>query len=58
MAASDVDQATGGDLAAPIFRDFMKAALADQPAIPFRVPPGVRLVRVDAEGGKLAFSRG
>jgi penicillin-binding protein 1A len=45
---------TGGSIAAPIFRDFMSVALADQPAIPFRTPPGVRLVRVNAETGVLA----
>ncbi|MBI4184693.1 MAG: penicillin-binding protein 1A [Proteobacteria bacterium] len=42
---------TGSSVAAPIFRDFMARALADQPGIPFRIPPGVRLVRVDAESG-------
>jgi penicillin-binding protein 1A len=42
---------TGGSIAAPIFRDFMAAALADQPAVPFRIPPGVRLVRVNAQTG-------
>ena len=31
----------------------MSQALADQPATPFRVPPGVRLVRVDAATGLL-----
>ncbi|MCH9051464.1 MAG: penicillin-binding protein 1A [Proteobacteria bacterium] len=45
---------TGSSVAAPIFRDFMKAALADQPAIPFRIPPGIRLVRVNATTGLLA----
>ena len=44
----------GASTAAPIFRDFMAAALKDQPAIPFRVPPGIRLVRVDAATGQLA----
>ena len=29
---------TGGHLAAPIARDFLKLALADKPAIPFKVP--------------------
>ena len=42
---------TGSSVAAPIFRDFMAAALADEPAIPFRVPPGIRLVRVEATTG-------
>ena len=32
----------------------MTAALKDEPATPFRVPSGVRLVRVDAETGRLA----
>ena len=26
----------------------MKVALADKPAMPFRVPPGIKLIRVDA----------
>src|SRR5690606_37184058 len=42
---------TGSSVAAPIFRDFMSAALADVPAIPFRIPPGLRLVRVNAATG-------
>lgn len=42
---------TGSSVAAPIFRDFMKEALAGHPAIPFRVPPGIRLVRVNADTG-------
>ncbi len=45
---------TGSSIAVPIFRDFMEAALKDQPAIPFRVPPGIRLVRVNPNNGQLA----
>ena len=45
---------TGSSVSAPIFRDFMKAALSDQPAIPFRIPPGIRLVRVNATTGLVA----
>jgi penicillin-binding protein 1A len=45
---------TGSSVAAPIFRDFMAAALKDKPAIPFRTPPGIRLVRVDSRTGQLA----
>ena len=45
---------TGGRVAAPIFRDFMKSAIGDKPAIPFRIPPGIRLVRVNAKTGLLA----
>jgi penicillin-binding protein 1A len=43
----------GASAALPIFVDFMTAALKDEPATPFRVPPGVRLVRVDADTGLL-----
>lgn len=47
---------TGGVVAAPIFRDFMKQALSNTPDIPFRVPEGVKLVRVNATTGKPAKS--
>jgi penicillin-binding protein 1A len=43
--------ATGGQLAAPIVAEFLKIALADKPAAPFRVPAGIKLVRVDAKTG-------
>src|SRR5450830_570431 len=43
--------ATGGHLAAPIVKDFMKFALADKPAVPFRVPSGIKLIRVDLKTG-------
>ena len=46
--------ATGGRLAAPIVKDFMKVALADKPAVPFRVPPGIKLIRVDLKTGQRA----
>jgi penicillin-binding protein 1A len=42
---------TGGLVAAPVFGDFMKAALADTPPAPFRIPPGIKLVRVDLRTG-------
>ena len=42
---------TGGRVAAPIFGDFMKTALADTPPAPFRIPPGIKLVRVDLRTG-------
>ena len=45
---------TGGIISAPIFRDFMIEALADKPPTPFRVPPGIKLIRVDARTGTLA----
>ncbi len=45
---------TGGSTAVPIFQAFMEEALKDAPATPFRVPKGLRLVRVDPATGKLA----
>ena len=45
---------TGSSVAAPIFRDFMMAALADAPATPFRVPPGIHFVPIDAATGEPA----
>ena len=42
---------TGSSVAVPVFRDFMKAALAGSPKIPFRIPRGIRLVRVNAKTG-------
>jgi penicillin-binding protein 1A len=48
------EKATGGTIPAPIFRDFMMEALKDKPATPFRVPPGIRLVRVAYKTGQRA----
>ena len=45
------DDETGGHIAAPVFRDFMIAALKDAPATPFRSPQGMRLYRVSAATG-------
>lgn len=42
---------TGGAIAAPIFGDFVKAALGDAPPAPFRVPPGIKFVRVSLKTG-------
>jgi penicillin-binding protein 1A len=42
---------TGGRVAAPIFGSFMKKALADRPATPFRIPPGIKLVRINHRTG-------
>jgi penicillin-binding protein 1A len=45
---------TGGHVAAPIFGEFMKMALADKKAVPFRIPPGIKLVRVSLRTGMRA----
>ncbi|MCB1474006.1 MAG: penicillin-binding protein 1A [Rhodobiaceae bacterium] len=42
---------TGGHLAAPIFIDFMKEALAGEPPVPFRVPPGINFIPIDRKTG-------
>ena len=47
---------TGSSVAAPVFKKFMSEALNDQPAIPFRVPRGIQLVRVDPNTGRPARS--
>lgn len=36
---------------APVFRDFMKLALAGKPDIPFRAPPGIKLIWVNVKSG-------
>ncbi|MEO1264643.1 MAG: penicillin-binding protein 1A [Pseudomonadota bacterium] len=43
--------ATGGQVASPIFSQFMKMALKEKKPIPFRVPPGLKLVRVSLKTG-------
>lgn len=48
------ERETGAAVAAPAFRDFMQAALADKPATPFRIPPGITIVRVNSTTGQLA----
>lgn len=43
----------GGSVAGVVFTEFMQRALEDEPALPFRIPPGVRLVEVDRITGRL-----
>ncbi|WP_372016036.1 penicillin-binding protein 1A [Tistrella mobilis] len=47
------DNEQGASAALPIWIEFMKGALADAPATPFRTPSGIRLVRIDAKTGLL-----
>jgi len=44
--------ATGGQLAAPIFLDFMQEALEGKPAVDFRAPEGIKFVPVDRRSGR------
>ena len=45
---------SGGHTAAPVVRDFFAEALKDTPAVPFRVPPGIRLIAVNKATGMRA----
>lgn len=45
---------TGSSAALPIFKEFMEQALKDTPPTPFRIPPGVKLVRINASTGRTA----
>ncbi len=45
---------SGGHTAAPVVRDFFADALKDTPAVPFRVPPGIRLIAVNRVTGMKA----
>ncbi len=45
---------TGGRAAAPIWIDFMEAALEGRPKRDFEVPDGIVFARIDAKTGKLA----
>jgi penicillin-binding protein 1A len=51
------ERETGSTVAAPVFKDFMEEALAKRPTVPFRIPPGIRLVRVNASTGRPASPR-
>jgi len=45
---------TGGGLAAPIFKEFFKTAMADAPVVKFKVPEGMKLIAVDRKSGMRA----
>jgi penicillin-binding protein 1A len=46
--------ATGGGLAAPIFKDFMKTYLVGQPKVEFKVPEGMKLIAINRKTGMRA----
>ena len=45
---------TGAAAALPIFYDFMNEALKDEADVPFRIPSGIKLVRINHSTGKPA----
>ena len=42
---------TGSSVAVPIFKDFVEDALDGKPIVPFRKPPGIKNIRINAETG-------
>ena len=47
---------TGSSVSAPIFKNFMKKILKNKPDIPFRRPPGIKLILVNSKTGVKANS--
>ena len=45
---------TGSSAALPVFKQFMEEALEDEPLVPFRMPPGIRNVQINADTGARA----
>ena len=48
--------ATGGAVSAPVFGSFMKMALKGTKSVPFRRPPGIKMVRINRVTGLRAIS--
>jgi penicillin-binding protein 1A len=47
---------TGATVAQPIFVDFMRKALKGVPDVPFRVPAGIKIVKVDHKTGRPSYA--
>ncbi len=47
--------AQGGTVAVPVFKEWAQKAYEGLPAIPFRAPPGIRMVRIDRASGRPVF---
>jgi len=45
------EKETGGSISAPIWRDYMMAALKSRPVLQFRMPEGLRMASWDSGGG-------
>lgn len=60
IPASLGNNETGGVIAAPIWHQFMAAALKDRPVLTFKAPPGVTLAKWDSGSGEVtdAFKPG
>jgi penicillin-binding protein 1A len=49
---------TGGELAAPVFVDFMKFAMVDKPVAEFAIPAGMAQIRINRKTGMQASGEG
>jgi penicillin-binding protein 1A len=47
--------AQGSTIAVPVFHQFAQVAMKNMPIIPFKAPPGIRMVRIDRHSGKKVF---
>jgi penicillin-binding protein 1A len=47
--------AQGGRIAAPVFKQWAKVALKDEPKVPFVAPPGIRWARIDRATGRRVY---
>jgi penicillin-binding protein 1A len=45
------DQETGGGTSAPVYERIARVIFKDKPPVPFRIPPGLRIVRVNHDSG-------
>jgi penicillin-binding protein 1A len=45
----------GSTYAVPIFKAFATRAMADMPIVPFRAPPGIRMIRIERMSGKRVY---
>jgi penicillin-binding protein 1A len=48
--------AQGGTMAAPVWKEFARTALADMEIVPFRIPANIRMVRIERSSGRKVFS--
>ncbi len=47
------DKETGGSISAPIWHDYMAAALKNRPSLAFRMPDGLRMAAWDSGSGRI-----
>ena len=44
---------TGSSVAVPIFKDFIENYYKNKPILPFTIPKGIELIKIDFESGKI-----